>query len=298
MQLFILDPIEKLNLKLDTSLRLAFALAQKNSKTLFCEQNDFSLGSTGAAVYARAFNFKNSAQEFSLGEKQRIDIQKISAIHLRKDPPFDLSYLELLWKLEVIARKYPVKVWNNPRSVAACNEKLTVMRFPEETIPSFFPAESETQNIPFACEECVCKPLNFHGGRGVEKRTMQPLKDLPVSQLLQPFLKQVHEGEVRAFCAFGEPLAWALKKPKEGDFLANTARGATLHSFEPSIEIKKRAAKVAETLWREDQLAFVGFDIIGGLISEINLTSPRLLQQNPDNMEPYAKIATMVLSHL
>ncbi len=105
-------------------------------------------------------------------------------------------------------------------------------------------------------------------------------------RLIQAFNPAIHDGEVRAFCVGGKPLAWCLKKPAAGEFLANTRAGATLHVYNPKPEERERVTSVATNLYRQG-VAVVGFDLLGGFLSEINVTSPRLLQAPEDKVDYY-----------
>ena len=109
-------------------------------------------------------------------------------------------------------------------------------------------------------------------------------------RLLQPFDQRIFQGEVRAFSVNGKALGWCLKRPHEDNFLANTRSGATLESYQPRIDEVALVEKVAQALVK-DGVYFVGFDIIGNFISEINITSPRLLHGPDDTRDYYKEIA-------
>ena len=110
---------------------------------------------------------------------------------------------------------------------------------------------------------------------------------------MQPFDKRIFDGEVRVFTARGHAVSWCLKKPHGDNFLANTRSGATLEAYNPSPREVLLVEGIAAKLMI-DGIYFLGFDLIGGNVSEINITSPRLLQASDGNSEPYNRIATML----
>ncbi len=107
-------------------------------------------------------------------------------------------------------------------------------------------------------------------------------------------LYAAHHGEVRAFAAFGEPLAWCLKKPATGNFLANTAAGATLSAHLPTRGEVEAVREMSALLLKEG-IALVGYDLIGGHISEMNITSPRLLVAPGDTTDYYGILADRII---
>jgi glutathione synthase len=160
----------------------------------------------------------------------------------------------------------------------------------------------------------VIKPLTLFGGRGVARlrlneSTSSEAEGLSRDELLaelireteggrhirlvQPFDPAIFDGEVRVFTAFGEPISWCLKRPAKGQFLANTRAGAQLEVYIPKPEEEARVRRIARELL-EEGVTFIGFDLIGGYVSEINLTSPRLLEAPGSSENYYKKIASMI----
>jgi len=115
--------------------------------------------------------------------------------------------------------------------------------------------------------------------------------------LIQPFNPAIYAGEVRVFTGFGQPLAWCLKRPAAGEFLANTRAGATLEAYQPTATEVARVSQVAAAL-HQHGVFLAGFDLIGGYVSEINLTSPRLLQAADDKVDYYAILAAQMESDI
>lgn len=298
-----MDPFSKLNLKLDSSLRMAFALQNKGCKVYFSEQNglSWSSGSKYAHSNCAEIKFKDGPESAYLADFTEKSLSRFSGIHMRKDPPFDLQYVATTWLLDAVPES--TKVINSPSALRGLNEKLSIYHFPEFTDKALLSSRPE-EILRFIEETCagnaIVKPLDLFGGKGVikisvdnENSRQAVLSKLRVEtaegtlqRLVQPFNNLIHEGEVRAFAAAGEPLSYCLKKPIEGSYLANTGSGATLHPYIPDEKVKNLVKKVSEKLL-EFGVFIVGYDIIGGLLSEINITSPRLLLPESEDDSVY-----------
>ncbi len=292
--LFIIDPLEELNLKLDSSLRMAKALAARGHRIFFTTLLDLSWRSGRAGAWARCVEAEFAGGDVAprLERKTPHSLLDFEAIHMRKDPPFDLTYIEATWLLDSAAGR--VHIYNQPSALRTWNEKVSILRFPDDIRPALVSSDS-LEIIEFIEKECdgdgIVKPLALFGGRGVERvrpgRDALSRKDAigainimtrdgREKRIIQPFDSRIFDGEVRAFCIGGEPITWCLKKPAKGEFLANTRTGATLEPYKPGLDELARVKNVAARLALEGA-PVIGLDLIGGWISEINLTSPRLL---------------------
>lgn len=309
--LFLIDPLESLNKELDSSLRLMFELKALGHEVTVAEPRQLGWRtSSHAEATVRVMTFGASPKEFSPGPPSRRSLGDFAAVHMRKDPPYDLDYITTTWLLDAAPKS--TKVYNSPASLRTYNEKLAILRFPEATRPALVSADPEAL-LQFAQQEAggdaILKPLTLFGGRGVERlevakdpakaraRLIEETANGVHLRLIQPFDQGIFQGELRAFTAFGKAVAWCLKKPASGQYLANTRAGATLHPYTPTADELRRVTAVAGTLWREG-VAFIGFDVIGGFISEINITSPRLLAAPGDSTPYYAQLAGLVAKDL
>ena len=306
--LFIMDPLDKLNFKLDSSLRMASELTRLGHQCYFSVPIDLSWNSTAGRPFVNAAlmefnNFEPSTISLSARTKSQLD--SFSGIHMRKEPPFDMNYMSITWLLDAAGDK--TRVFNGPSALRSFNEKLGILQFPEDIGPalaSYDPIEI----LAFIKESCggdaVIKPLDLYGGRGIsriklteieEKKAIEQLQEATQKgtqmRLVQAFNQLIYEGEVRVFTLGGKALAWCLKKPSPGEFLANTSSGATIHPYTPSEALKIKVERIADKLLQQN-IPLLGFDIIGNLVSEINITSPRLLQAPGDSTDYYGQIAS------
>lgn len=313
--LFVIDPIESLNFRLDSSLRLARALRNIGHEVAICTpaQIEWQSAAGCASCSAQSLRFGNgdvSAYELAPVKHMRLD--SFQAIHMRKDPPYDLAYISCTWLLDTAAAK-GAKVFNAPRALRDFNEKLSIFLFPEAIRDGLVSTDAE-RLLDFLKQSCdgdgVLKPLTLFGGRGVIRLNLKAASAEEIRRvlreetqggldyrLLQPFDQRIFEGEVRVFTAGGEAISWCLKRPSAENFLANTRSGATLEPYEPTPVEVAQIEGIAQRLLK-DGVYFIGFDVIGGNVSEINITSPRLLQAPDDSAAPYNRIAAMLAETL
>jgi len=312
--LFIIDPIERLNLELDSSLRLAFALSKHGQSCFFCHRQDlfWKKKDRSAAARVRPFEFAGTPSKLNLDARyEELNLAEFSSIQMRLEPPFDLAYVATTWLLDSVSEE--VLVVNHPNALRRYNEKLAILSFPEDCDEALVSSQPE-QILDFIKTHCrgdaIIKPLDMYGGRGVtrleikeqgqDQSALTKLEELchkgTQLRLIQPFNHAIYEGEVRVFAVGGAPVAWCLKVPAKGSFMANTREGAQLKKFSPPKELATRIAKISQRLW-QDGIAFVGFDIIGNFVSEINITSPRLLAPpGEDEAQFYDQIAKWLLA--
>lgn len=313
--LFVIDPLATLNFKLDTSLRLARALIQRGHLVYIATPKDLTWNSgKSVEVHAQPLLFAGeemTAQNVQVKDTVVMALESFHAIHMRKDPPFDIDYVTITWLLEQAAHK--VRIYNHPNALRTLNEKLVILQFPKYITPALISADPD-EIMAFVAQcpqrDAVVKPLHLFGGRGIQRLDLKVLTaDQAKTQLLegmsdsvswkivQAFNPEIANGELRVFCAGGEPIAWCLKKPAPGKFLANTAQGATLHAYEPTPPMLAMVKDMAKHLLNQG-VFFVGFDIIGSYVSEINITSPRMLSHRTQTAQQFAQICQIIETDL
>lgn len=306
--LFIMDPIEKLNFKLDSSLRMASELSRLGHQCYYSAPMGLSWNSTLGRPFAKtaAMRFDNfKPDSIQLSSSEDLNLDSFAGIHMRKEPPFDMNYISITWLLEAVGPQ--TKVFNAPQALRSFNEKLGIMQFPDAIGPALASCDP-LQMLGFVKNTCngdaIIKPLDLYGGRGIERLNLKDVdegKGLEIlnkatsqgtqMRLLQAFNHHIFEGEIRVFTLAGKALSWCLKKPSPGQFLANTGAGASIHPYQPSKSLAEKVEEIAGKLLLQG-MPLLGFDIIGELISEINVTSPRLLQASEDKNDYYFQIAT------
>jgi glutathione synthase len=292
-QLLLIDPIEKLNIKKDSSLMLALAMQRRGIETFVFFESDFAVHNLGLQKL-KVHSFKGSLKQdqiylesFTTTEERLIQLHSTDVIHMRLDPPFDSRYLRILWMLDHL-NSTGVKVMNNPRGIMNFNEKLFAYRTPGAT-PSFVGqslklAQEFVESLSSSPEALILKPLDLYSGIGVEKlnlnqwekRFVEKVKELAGPVIVQPFIGAVSQGEIRSIYFKGQELGTILKKPKSGEFLSNIAQGATFHAEKLSEKTRGQCEVISKEL-AENGVDWIAFDILGDSVQEVNITCPGLL---------------------
>jgi glutathione synthase len=291
--LLLIDPLEKLNIKKDSSLMLALALQKRGIDTYVFFERDFSIQNTGVQSL-KVFRFEGThkndgiyLEEFNLSSSLVIELNSQDLIHMRLDPPFDSRYQRVLWMLDHLCER-GVRVLNHPRGIMLFNEKLYAYRTPG-AVASFVGSDVELasnflESLTDKSTDIILKPLDLYSGIGVEKlsrdkwrnRFVEKVRELNGPVILQPFQASVAQGEMRSLYFGTEELGTILKIPKSGEFLSNIAQGATFHKCDLSTVARERCEKIVKEL-ETYGVFWVAFDILGDSISEVNITCPGLL---------------------
>lgn len=279
---FILDPLDQLNIKKDTSLAIMQAAADRGHTLFVAMQHDVFLRGEVAKINCRVFTFDN--QHFNCGEYQECYPADFDAIIMRKDPPFDNEYLYSTYLLE-IAESQGAKVFNRPSAVRGWNEKLSVTRFPQYAPEFLVTADNHLiREFLAAHQDIVVKPLDGMGGGGIFRLT---INDPNIGVILetstkfgqqtimaQRYLPAILEGDKRIIVINGEPLPYALARiPKMGETRGNLAAGGRGVAQPLSIRDLEIAQTVGHVLKAVGHF-LVGLDVIGEHLTEINVTSP------------------------
>lgn len=297
--IFLIDPLEKLNPKKDSSLYLAESLKTLGVQVYLLFESEMAFSNIAPHI-AHVYEFKSqkSPQSFYLNELQLAE--KIShtwakgdTLHFRLDPPFDARYLRFLWIADALT-ELGVKVINNPKGVAAHSEKLLAYRH-SHSHPSFVGASLGeathfiNQLKKRGCRELILKPLDLYQGYGVTKvgidddgpdswrvvfSQMVEIHKGPI--VVQPFVASVTDGEIRSTFWRGRELASILKIPPQGSYLANIAQGAHFQQHKLS-ELQHRECTEVSLQLLKWGVEWVAFDLLGGCLSEVNITCPGLL---------------------
>ena len=293
-QLFVIDPITRLNPAKDSSVALMQA-AQRAGLPVWVatladliaaeRQGAAAAGGHGAWVLATPVSLAERADGpwYQLGERQLQPLELFSHVWMRKDPPVDEAYLYATHLLE-LAERQGVRVLNRPASLRAWNEKLSALRWSHLMAPTLVSSRVE-RLAAFAADQgqVVLKPLGGRAGQGVVFASastpgLRALLELVSGQeslpvMVQAFLPGVTAGDKRILLVDGEPLGAVNRRPAGDDFRSNLAVGGSPEATELTATELSICAELAPAL-RAEGLFFVGIDVIDGRLSEINVTSP------------------------
>ena len=232
------------------------------------------------------FAQQNSAAATHLTEletRTETQVTELDAVFIRKDPPFDSAYAYATQLLELIRGQSLVV--NDPRGLREANEKLYALHFAEHMPDTIVTSERQAilDFVRHVGGKAVIKPLDGAGGYGVLGLTAGDGNEKAIIDLLteegkvlaevQRFMPEVKKGDKRVLLLDGEPLGAILRVPPEGDHRANIHIGGSVVATELDATEQKLVEAVGPRL-REDGLYFVGLDLIGGKLTEVNVTSP------------------------
>ena len=301
-QLFVMDPLERINPAKDSTAALMQAAQRAGHEVWASTPADLiALGDEPLVVAVPV----EAEPWLTIGASQRQQLQSFDAIWMRKDPPVDEAYLYATHLLEV-AERAGALVLNRPSSLRSWNEKLGALRFSRWMAPTLVAGRiSELEAFAKDQGEVVLKPLGGRAGLGVvrvsaEAPGLGALLELVTEQgrlpvMAQRFLPSVTEGDKRILLVDGEPLGAVNRKPKQGEFRSNLAVGGHPEATELSDRERQICAALAPAL-RAEGLFFVGIDVIGGMLSEINVTSPTGIREVERLMN--VPLADMVIARL
>ena len=283
--LFVIDPIKNINPEKDSSAALMQATYKKKFEVWVCTPQD--LEARGDEVWASCINIE-PIPWIHLKNNKCIPLAKFNCIWMRKDPPVNEAYLYATHLLEVAERK-GVKVINKPSSLRAWNEKLGALRYSHLMAPTIVASKvKDLINFANINNEVVIKPLGGKGGQGVIRinknspgiksiiELITSQEELPV--MMQKFIPEVIEGDKRIIIVNGEAIGSINRIPQGGDFRSNLAMGG---KAEPTLLTEKEKSICSELSqhFKDEGLFFVGIDVINGMLSEINVTSPTGLRE-------------------
>ena len=283
--LFIIDPIESLNKTKDSSLLLMKECLRRNIEVHFSEINQFTIDEGNVNIHSQKILTLEKGIKYQDTELNLSSFFK--KIFIRKDPPFNDDYLNLTYLLDH-AVKESTDVINNPSSIRNHNEKLSILNFQEIIPPTIVTSNaSDVINFLKLHEKIVLKPINGMAGNGIfvidelDKNINSILETSTVNDtkvmMAQKYIPDVTEGDKRIIIIKGEPLPFCLARIPDGkDFRANLAKGGTGIAKKLTADDIKIVNVIKKYLVKS-KLDFVGIDVIGKYLTEINVTSPTCL---------------------
>ena len=286
----VMDPIESIKPEKDTSLGLLLAAQKRGWAIHYMLPEDLYLNLNQARARMRRLSVKDDPSHWhDIGEEADRPLAELDVILMRKDPPFDMNYIYATYLLEQ-AQQAGCLVVNDPRSLRDCNEKLFAVEFPQCCPPLLVSAaEKALKAFHAEHEDVIYKPLDGMGGVGVFRIqagdpnlgvTIETLTEGGTTPIMaQRFLPEISAGDKRILLIDGRPVDYALARiPTDGETRGNLAVGGSGIAQELSERDRWICEQVAPAL-RERNLLFVGLDIIGDYLTEINVTSPTCMRE-------------------
>jgi glutathione synthase len=285
----VMDPVDKIDIDKDTSFVLMLEAQRRGHEIDFMELDDlFIRGGTPEARYRR-LELARATPHYQLGESRTGSLEDFDSVWMRKDPPFDLKYFFATHLLSLVDQSKSF-VMNDPKGLREANEKLYALRFPEQ-IPQTLVTSDMARLRAFMSElggEMIIKPLDGCGGSGVfylneqDRNTNSILESATDTGrrlvMGQRYLPEIRQGDKRIIVLNGEPLGAVLRVPLESETRGNIHVGGQCVKTEVTERDREICAALAPLL-RADGLYFVGLDVIGSYLTEVNVTSPTGIQE-------------------
>ena len=286
----IMDPISGINVKKDSTLAMMLAAQKKGWEIYYMELNDLFIHQHRAMANTCIISVEdNKAKWFELNQPSTIALAELDAILMRKDPPFNIEYIYSTYILEY-AESEGTLVVNSPAGLRDVNEKMFINYFPQCIAPTLV-SRNHDQLLEFVREHevVVLKPLEGMGGKSVFKLTHRDpntnviIETLTSEQtrfiMAQQYIPEISAGDKRILLIDGKPVDYALARiPMAGETRGNLAAGGTGKGVELSDRDRWICAQVGPTLVKKG-LFFVGLDVIGDYLTEINVTSPTCIRE-------------------
>jgi glutathione synthase len=291
----LMDPIGAIKMAKDTTFAMLLEAQRRGHSLHYVEQGDLVLRDGAPWGRIAPLDVREDPQHwFTLGQPQWRDLRELDVMLMRKDPPVDAQFIYDTMVLEA-AQRGGVAVINDPRSLRDCNEKLFALDFPSCTAPTLVSRDAgELRRFTTEHGEVVLKPLDGMGGRGIFRvRAGDSNLNSMLETLLggdahgegrqfaiaQKYIPEISAGDKRILVIDGEPVPYALARIPQGDeFRGNLAAGGRGEGVPLSDRDRWIVAQVAPELRRRG-LLFVGLDVIGDYLTEINVTSPTCVRE-------------------
>ncbi|BET96093.1 glutathione synthase [Xenorhabdus taiwanensis] len=286
----VMDPISSINIKKDTSFAMLLEAQKRGWEIHYMEMHDLYLHQGEARAHTRLLTVEENPQQwYQLGSEQEIALDTLHVILMRKDPPFDTEYIYATYILERAEAKGSLIV-NKPQSLRDCNEKLFTAWFPELT-PDTLVTRSAKKLREFHQKhgDVIFKPLDGMGGASIFRLKQDDANVGVIIETLtehgnrycmaQNFLPAIKDGDKRVLVVDGEPVPYCLARiPAQGETRGNLAAGGRGEA-RPLSESDWEIARAVAPVLKEKGLIFVGLDIIGDRLTEINVTSPTCVRE-------------------
>ena len=285
----LMDDIASINPKKDSSLAMMLEAKRRNWDIYTFDSSDmFHLKGEVFAKARKTLVADSQSNWHECEEAEILQLKEIDVVFMRKDPPFDMDYIYATYLLEQLEAS-GVMVVNKPSSLRDANEKLFALNFPE-LIPKTLVSSNNEKLSVFINDnvDVVVKPLDGMGGTNIfklkkgddnEELLLKLTNNGQRYIMAQEFLPEIKHGDKRILLINGKPVDYALARmPAEGNFKGNLAAGA-IGVGQPLSERDRFLCKQIAPMLIEKELIFVGLDVIGDYITEINVTSPTCIRE-------------------
>jgi glutathione synthase len=298
----VMDPIENIWVKYDGTLKLMLEMQKRDCEIFYIlPENLFWQEGRAYALTKILKVYEDEQHWFDYLSETIIPLDELNIIFMRKDPPFNMNYIYATYFLEQ-AEKAGVLVINSPQALRDANEKFFITHFPQCIASTMVSSNAELlKQFHQKYGKVVFKPLDSMAGKGIfiareNEDISQRLQNLMQPLMVQQYIPEVVNGDKRIFILNGEPLLYVLARfPESGDILDASREG----TIEKPVEFTARDQWICQQIGltlKAKGLLFVGIDIIGDYLTEINVTSPGIITEM--SMAHGVNIAEMIVEKL
>jgi glutathione synthase len=285
---FQIDHPDSLNYRTDSTLPIILESQKRGFKNYVFQPHNVFMNNKGIFAYANQIKFKSqSLNSFIISNKRILNLNNCKFLFIRQDPPFDMTYITSLYLLELLSKK--VRIVNDPKGIRNAPEKILMLQFSKIIPPTLITrSPNEIKKFSNKYSSLIIKPLYGNGGESVfllekkDKNFNQIVENFLNKSsepfILQKFIPEVKKGDKRVLIVNGTPVAAVQRVPKNNDIRSNIHVGGTV----VKTKLTKNDLKICDTIKEElikNNLFFVGIDIIGNYLTEINVTSPTCIQE-------------------
>jgi len=287
--LYVMDPMSRVLVDKDTTFAFQLEGQRRGHEQYHCGTGDLFVERAVPHASVRRVSVERATPHFHLDEARISPLAGFDVIFMRKDPPFDMAYVFASHLLGLVDPRVTF-VLNDPRGLVNANEKLYALNFPS-VIPESLVTSDATRLKTFMESlggEMIVKPLDGCGGAGVlhvhrGDRNLNALLEMSTVEgsrlvMAQRYLPAVRDGDKRLIVLDGEPLGAILRVPREDEHRGNIHVGGQVVAS-PVDERDREICRTMAPRLRQDGLYFVGLDVIGGYVTEVNVTSPTGVQE-------------------
>ena len=285
---FQMDPIEYVDINADSTFRLAEEAQNRGHDLYVYTPSDLTFNRGKVAAKVRSISLKRKiGDHVNFGALELLDLSEFDVIWLRQDPPFDMGYITNTHLLDLVAKE--TLIVNNPFWVRNLPEKLLVLEFPD-LIPDTVISRDleEIKEFKREFKDIIVKPIYGNGGAGIfrlkeDDKNLTSLHELFSNMSSEPliaqaFLPDVKNGDKRIILVDGSPVGAINRVPKAGEIRSNMHVGGKAEPVKLSQRDREICSAIGPTLKSKGQV-FVGIDVIGEYLTEINVTSPTGIQE-------------------
>ena len=286
----VMDPISDINIKKDSSFAMLLEAQARGYQLFYMEMHDLAMVNGKAMANMRELSVKQDASQwFTLGESVDTPLAELDVILMRKDPPFDTEFIYATYMLER-AEEEGVLIVNKPQSLRDANEKLFTAWFSEFTPDTIVTRDAKRiRAFHQLKQDIILKPLDGMGGTSIFRvKKHDPNVGVIIETLTsygqqyamaQAFIPEITQGDKRILVVDGEPVPYALARiPMKGETRGNLAAGGS-GVAQPLSESDWKIARAIGPELKKRGLIFVGLDVIGDKLTEINVTSPTCIKE-------------------